>query len=120
MIYPITPIPKPRMTRSDKWRKRPAVVRYFEYCNEIRRLGVTLPECGAKITFCLPMPESWSKKKRLLMNRQPHQQKPDLDNLIKALCDAIHEEDQHIWQYEARKLWAENGSISIDAATKVR
>jgi Holliday junction resolvase RusA-like endonuclease len=113
-IYPITPQPKVRMTRSDKWRKRPAVVRYFEYCNRLRELGATLPECGSKITFFLPMPQSWSKKKREAMNGKPHQQKPDLDNLIKALCDAIHKEDQHIWQYEACKLWGVEGSIEVD------
>jgi Holliday junction resolvase RusA-like endonuclease len=113
-IYPITPQPKVRMTRSDKWKKRPAVVRYFEYCNRLRELGATLPECGSKITFFLPMPQSWSKKKREAMNGKPHQQKPDLDNLIKALCDAIHKEDQHIWHYEACKLWGVEGGIMIE------
>lgn len=38
-VYNITPIPKPRMTRSDKWKKRPAVVRYFEYKDKIRAAG---------------------------------------------------------------------------------
>lgn len=25
-----------------------------------------------------------------------------------------HKEDQHIWQYEARKLWSVEGSIEVD------
>lgn len=113
-IYNIAPIPKPRMTQSDKWKTRPAVLRYREFCDQVRAAGVELPDHGAVITFLLPMPQSWSKKKREAMNGKPHQQKPDLDNLIKALCDAIHKEDQHIWQYEACKLWGVEGMIMIE------
>lgn len=31
-IYDITPIGKPRMTRADKWKQRPAVMRYRAFC----------------------------------------------------------------------------------------
>ena len=34
-------------------------------------------------TFILPMPKSWSKKKKQLMHGKPHIIKPDLDNIIK-------------------------------------
>ena len=32
-IYDITPIGKPRMTRADKWKQRPAVMRYRAFCD---------------------------------------------------------------------------------------
>lgn len=113
MIYPITPIAKPRMTRRDKWAKRPAVMRYRAFCDECRLRGVTVPEDGAMVTFVVPMPKSWSKKKQVEMLSQPHTQRPDLDNFIKALLDAIHDEDSHIHMIAARKLWGFDGSINV-------
>jgi len=112
--YGITPTPKPRMTQSDKWKKRPPVARYFQFCNEIRAAGFELPDHGASIVFYLPMPKSWSRKKQLAMNGKPHQAKPDLDNLLKALSDAVYNDDAHIWHYkELTKLWSICGHIAI-------
>jgi hypothetical protein len=34
--YIITPVGKPRMTRSDKWKQRPPVIRYRMFCDEAR------------------------------------------------------------------------------------
>jgi Holliday junction resolvase RusA-like endonuclease len=48
------------------------------------------------------------------MNGKPHLPKPDLDNLIKAICDAIYKNDSAIWDYRATKLWGERGQIIID------
>ena len=114
MIYPITPCPKPRMTQRDKWEKRPRVLRYRAFCDECRLRGVTLPTQGASIHFVLPMPKSWSKKKRAEMNGQPHQQKPDVSNLLKALEDAVLVDDSVVWHYAGMtKTWGEEGCIEI-------
>jgi len=60
------------------------------------------------------MPQSWSKKKREQMHGQPHQQRPDLDNLLKALADAIYEDDCRIWNYRSiSKRWGNEGLIAI-------
>ena len=48
-----------------------------------------------------------------MMKGKPHQQKPDFDNLIKALSDAIHKEDSGIWDCRVTKVWAEEGAIEI-------
>lgn len=114
MIYPIVPMGKPRMTRADKWKKRPEVMRYRAFCDEVRIRGVVLPVAGAHVTFILPMPASWSKKKRAEMNGKPHQVKPDKDNLEKALLDALFENDAHIWDLRVTKLWGESGQIIIE------
>jgi Holliday junction resolvase RusA-like endonuclease len=42
-----------------------------------------------------------------------HQQTPDLDNLIKALGDAMYSDDSHIARICATKVWAEDGFIEI-------
>lgn len=113
-VYHITPVPKPRMTQRDKWEKRPAVVRYRAFCDKVRSQGIEVPECGAEITFVLPMPKSWSKKKRAAMDGKPHQQKPDLDNCCKALFDAVHSEDCGIYQLDGlAKYWGVEGLIKV-------
>lgn len=112
--YLVTPIGKPRMTRADKWKQRPPVMHYRLYCDEIRLHDIRLPEAGAHVTFVIPMPRSWSKKKRALMDGKPHQVKPDIDNLEKALLDALFENDAHIWDLRKTKLWGEQGLIIIE------
>jgi len=111
--YIITPIPKPRMTQRDKWKQRPSVMRYRAFKDQVRDHRVTLPTSGAHIIFHIPMPKSWSKKKRRDMRGQGHQQTPDLDNLLKALKDALFDDDSHIWDYKASKVWALEGAIII-------
>lgn len=118
MKYPITPVPKPRQTRADRWKKRPPVLRYRAFADECRARRVTVPEQGSHITFVLPMPASWSKKKRAEMDGQPHQQKPDKDNLEKALLDAVHAEDCAVWDSRVTKRWGEEGAIIITEMEK--
>ena len=114
MIYPINPVAKPRMTQSDKWKKRPCVMRYWEFKDQCRLYNVKLPKEGAYIIFYIGMPKSWSKKKKEATAFAPHQQKPDLSNLLKALEDAIFADDSAIWKYSGlEKLWAYEGSFSI-------
>lgn len=113
MIVAILPVPKPRMTQRDKWAKRPAVLRYRAFCDAVRAAGVQIPESGAHITFHLPMPASWSLAKRWEMVGKPHQQKPDVDNLGKALLDACLDDDSGVWDVRTTKRWAVNGAIEI-------
>ena len=60
------------------------------------------------------MTQSWSKKKKLEYTGTPHQAKPDLDNLLKAILDAIFEDDSHMYKLSAEKLWAEKGGIQVE------
>ena len=73
MIYNITPVAKPRMTRSDKWKKRPCVMRYWEFCDKVQGNNIRI-KSGDRIIFHVPMPKSWSKRKRDEMNGSPHKQ----------------------------------------------
>jgi Holliday junction resolvase RusA-like endonuclease len=112
--YRIDPISKPRMTKRDKWLKRPCVQKYWQYKALVRESGITLPEGNFHVTFILPMPKSWGRKKRDLMRGKPHQQKPDKDNLEKGLLDAIFDEDCRVWDSRVTKLWGEEGEIWLD------
>lgn len=111
----LTPVPKPRMTRADKWKQRPCVLRYWAFCEELRlKLPRDFDLTGKDITFILPMPKSWSKKKKIEMDGMPHMQRPDLSNLLKALEDAHQAEDSTIYGYTGLwKLWGREGAIVI-------
>ncbi len=130
IILNVIPVPKPRMVQSDKWktnpydrnpnrRQRPAVTAWFAYQielrNETRKHNFVLGDRLPFITFYLPMPKSWSRKKRAAMFEKPHQQKPDADNLEKAFLDALCADDAYIWEFAGkRKLWSEKGYIEIE------
>lgn len=116
--YNIEPVPKPRMTQRDRWQLRPPVMRYRKFCDRAREHKICVPESGAHITYVLPMPKSWNQKKRAQMAGKPHQQKPDIDNLTKALLDALFDDDAHIWDVRTTKIWGETGMIIIEEQKK--
>ena len=111
--YKITPVPKPRMSQRDKWRIRKCVAEYWAFRDLVKLSRVRVPESGAHIVFYIPMPKSWGTKKRREMNGKPHKQKPDLDNLVKGLLDAIYDDDCVVWKISAEKRWADKGKIEV-------
>lgn len=114
ITIPITPVPKPRMTQSDRWKKRPAVVRYHEFCDELRLKwrDRTVPPTFW-IFFHMPMPQSWSELKKIKMNGEPHQQRPDIDNLLKAFLDCLCEDDSYVYDVRAAKFWSSDPRIEV-------
>jgi Holliday junction resolvase RusA-like endonuclease len=111
----INPCPKPRMTRCDMWKQRPAVMRYRAFADELRlKLRRDFDFNGTSIEFGVPMPKSWSKKKKAEMNGKPHTQTPDLDNYLKALLDAHTSDDSGIHTLgRLHKCWGYHGYIWI-------
>lgn len=107
---------KPRMTRRDAWKKRPVIVRYYEYKDALREAAERAkyhPEEELDIMFSIQMPKSWSKKKKEEFYNKPHKQRPDVDNLVKAYLDILLEEDSHVWHINATKYWGHENEIFI-------
>ena len=112
----IKPMPAPRLTyqgrHTDKAKK------YYAYKDEILLLcktaGFELSEYHS-ITFYIPLPKSISKKeKQRRLDIGKHQLRPDLDNLTKAVWDALLAEDGHVHKLTAQKKWSEKGKIVIE------
>jgi Holliday junction resolvase RusA-like endonuclease len=112
MTIPIESVPKPRMTRSDKWNKRPVVIKYRDFCDVLNLNNFTLPE-HYHIYFLKQMPKSWSKKKKAENNRKKHTQTPDKDNLEKAVLDALFKNDSQVWDGRVTKIWSYNPAIIV-------
>ena len=84
---------------------------------ESKAKSFVMPPQGASITFFIPVPVSWSKKKKKQHHGMLHQSKPDLDNLLKAFGDSLISEDKYIAHYgELSKRWVdfETGWIQIE------
>lgn len=109
------------MTRQDAWAGRPVVERYKAFGIKLRQQakeqGYDLGE-QLVLTFLIPMPDSWSQKKRLEMEGKPHKSKPDIDNLMKGFMDALlyntGKTDEKVWSVSACKLWDKKGAILVE------
>lgn len=101
-------VPKPRMTRADTWKHRPIVDRYYAFKDSIvlqaKQQDFVLGEAFS-IIFKMPMPSSWSKVKMEQYDELPHRQRPDIDNLCKAVMDSLLKEDSGVWSINATKVW---------------
>jgi Holliday junction resolvase RusA-like endonuclease len=118
MIIPVVPMPAPRMTQNTYWKHR----KYFEWKDLVRAElpGYSLP-VELVIVFHVPFPKSYSRKKRAELVGHYHDQKPDIDNLVKGFMDVFKKDeagnatgdDKHVAVVHAVKLWAEEGAIEL-------
>lgn len=109
----IDPMGKPRILRGEQ-SKTAAKWRSWKQAIQLLMGKCEIPTQNFHLVFYLPMPKSWSKIKKAKLVNCPHQQKPDLDNLVKAVFDALYpDSDCQFWHFEATKLWAEQGRIEI-------
>ena len=102
------------------------IERYNQYKIDLLSLckakGFTLPAQGLCITFYIPVPKSWSGKKKKLYHGTLHQSTPDIDNLVKATFDSLAREDKyvgHIGQICKRWVNFETGWIEFEIVEPV-
>lgn len=126
-LFDTIPMGAVRMTRSDKWktnpfhpdplkRQRKEVAKYWEFKNSLILQATDMKFVLGKhldAVYLIPMPATWSEKKKAKMNGMPHEPRPDTDNITKAIKDTLRKEDSDIWWEKAEKRWAYKGSIII-------
>lgn len=113
-FWPIIPVAAPRQSRREVWKPSPATIKYRAFRDEIAARKVWKPESGDLVVFFMPIPKSWTKKRKAADLGHPHTQRPDVDNLLKALLDASYGEDSHIWAISAAKVWGDRPGIYIE------
>lgn len=126
-LFDIIPMGAVRMTQRDRIflnpnhpdpdkRQRKAVTEYFNFKNTLvsqaKSMNFTLGKYLDAVYF-IPMPDSWSEKKKSRMNGFPCEVKPDADNITKAIKDTLKQNDADMWWEKAEKRWAYRGSILI-------
>lgn len=114
--YHGAPMGAPRMTQRDRFRKRPVVVRYHAFKDGLRAAAGPLPPEPELVLIAahVVMPKSWSKKKQAEHNGKPCRSRPDWDNIGKAVCDGLFEEDCCIWLGMTMKHWCYPGEERVD------
>jgi Holliday junction resolvase RusA-like endonuclease len=69
------------------------------------------------VTAHVALPQSWSEAKKAAMAGSAHRQKPDIDNVAKAVLDALWPDgDEAVAWLTARKVWAPEdaaGSVTV-------
>ena len=116
--FDIVPMGKPRMVRSDKYKKRPRVERYWAYKASLQTIATNLHYQMGNVLiveFLMPMPKKWGQEERMKMLFTPHMQKPDSDNIVKGLQDAMMKNDESIYELHVRKIWSLEPKIIIYA-----
>lgn len=67
--------------------------------------------------YQMPMPKSWSRRRRLQAFGKPHAQWPDIDNLFKFIFDAFNgylwKDDRYISSIYGRKVWSDHGKVIL-------
>lgn len=124
------PCPRPRSRGNGKGIYMPA--KYIEYKKALRQIAdYTLESCHGMtldkvlqtididtidIEFWFKIPKSRLKK---LNNGDPHRQKPDGDNLYKAVIDALVDNDEKIASGRFTKRWTNRDFIYITISGEV-
>ena len=87
--------------------------------NSMRGLEPSLKALSLEIKFYMPIPESWSKKKKAMAisGELFPTTKPDLDNIVKSIKDGMNEivfhDDSQVVQLIATKVYSEEPKAEI-------
>jgi len=117
-IQPL-PAPRPRFTR---FRATYNPQKYTDYKEQIAFLAkekVKTPfvnEVALHLDFFFKYPKCWGAKKKQSISW--HTTKPDLDNLIKSILDALNKvaflDDKQVVSIQARKQYAASSGVKIE------
>ena len=117
-------VAKPRMTRRDRWKRRPEVVRFRAWRDLVRlhanKAGINRMQGtphGLYWTAYLPIPKSWPKRKGDLGGTF-HYQRPDRDNIDKGIMDALFKEDSGIAPGAQVKRWDDGNGPRVEIIIK--
>lgn len=70
-----------------------------------------------EINAVFQVPKSWSKRKKSSHIGQPHTQRPDLDNLMKAILDGLNRiafaDDRQVTSMILQKWWGHLGETQV-------
>lgn len=124
LFIEIEPMGAVRMTQKGKFTNKNAI-RYLNYKNFLKWQAKTQAK-GQKfeknplevsMKFIMPVPDSWSKKKRSDAYGRYHMKKPDADNLVKGVFDSLNQivwqDDNQVAKLSAIKVYGDKPGIEV-------
>jgi Holliday junction resolvase RusA-like endonuclease len=80
--------------------------------------GMMHGDLHMRIVACRQIPGSLSTKKKADLRGRPCRSKPDLDNIIKVLCDALnavaYKDDSQVVEIAAKKVWGDEPHVWVE------
>lgn len=123
LFIPVLPMGAVRTTQKQKFVDESAK-RYRIYKQQIALLVKQHIKAPSErpilvdITFYMPIPSSWSQKKKERMNGAVHRSKPDIDNMIKAFFDSLNKiawkDDNQVYEVHSKKVYSFNPGIGFE------
>ena len=122
IVIPVQPVSKGRPRFANGHAYTPQKTRdYEELVQFIAKRSIKQPLTGAirlKVSFYLPIPKSWPEtKKQAAMDRQiVPTTKPDVDNLLKTIMDALnggigYNDDKQVVEIIAEKWYGKPRTV---------
>lgn len=118
-----TPVPWARARRNgNRYFTEARVAAYMQKIRTAAEIAGARPlqcPCTLVVTAFLPIPRSWSRKKRegALEGLVTHTVKPDWDNLGKIVSDALNgiawNDDAQVFWANVKKVYSENPSLEV-------
>ena len=108
---PGVPVPKPRMSQRDRWKLRPCVLAYRDFCDRaltaagLRRKMRLSDPIIVTVTAYFGFPRSSALSVQRSLRNSPHTGRQDADNVLKAINDALFENDHLVCKATVEKLW---------------
>jgi Holliday junction resolvase RusA-like endonuclease len=112
------PAPRPRVTSRVTYNAKD----YTAWKNGLKLIAKTKMKkplegaVGMKVEFFYKIPKSWSKQKKA--DAKWHISRPDKDNLLKSVFDALNGvafvDDSQVCQLDSRKQYAEFEGVKIE------
>ncbi|MHA3913873.1 RusA family crossover junction endodeoxyribonuclease [Halovulum sp. GXIMD14793] len=121
-VIPGKPFPKqrPRFARGRTYTPSETVA-FEKMVAQLGRLKLPEPfDCPVtlEVTAYFRPPKSWSKKKAAAHLGQPHIQRPDGDNILKAISDGLNGvafvDDAQVYSARVRKLWGDEAKTVVE------
>lgn len=105
---------RPRVTKNGT--HMPA--EYTKRVNKLRWAFGSVPEglVHVSVTAVRQVPASWSKKKQAAAIGRYAKPKPDADNILGAVMDALFEDDDRVVTVFCEKVWGEEHALVIEVA----
>ena len=115
----VVPVGKPRMTQKGLW--KPVVKRYYYNVETFKLWAKDVPRKDVSVVSWIayfPFPKSYTNSKRDSLRGQPHQLKPDRDNIDKFILDSLFSSDQRIHAGLTAKYWDDGKGARIELLVK--
>ena len=94
---------------------------YLDQCNELRFPDDVMLDMRIKAYYSIPKSASKKKKAAMLAGEIRPTKKPDMDNVVKIIADALNQvayrDDTQIVDCQCRKFYSENPRVEVTIKT---